>query len=300
MNNTNTKDTTPPGDEEKGDDTAVTVPPAEDNPSRETESLEQADTSTGDEKVTPILTDSQDAQEENTTSESYVTTEEASDALTAEAAPSAPRQPGDKTADELMEEHVGEVPKAEKKFSLASLKSKSEEAVPKSNNKPGTITVGKPNDDTFVRTSAKLDEWAAFDFIELKTEKKLYLLTPDIVEKINELNEDRAQVMIKTGKKRLIYSVTRLGDSFLWPITIMDGDNDWIDSANICAAEAKENWIRVVSNIAAGRYDYVISPSATEPKWPAMTYEEAVLKAFGGKVIDSMGHDVIKQLLGQD
>jgi hypothetical protein len=206
----------------------------------------------------------------------------------------------DKTADELMEEHVGEVPKAEKKFSLASLKSKSEEAVPKSNTKPGTITVGKPNDDTFVRTSAKPEEWAAFDFIELKSDnKKLYLLTPDVVEEINALNEDRAQVMIKTMKKRLIYSVTRLGDPFLWPITIMD-DNSWIDSANTCAEAAKENWVRTISNQPADRYDYVTGTSAIEPKWPSMTYEEAVLKAFDGKVIDSMGHDLIKQLLGED
>lgn len=205
-----------------------------------------------------------------------------------------------KTADELMEEHVGEVPKAEKKFSLASLKSKSEEAVPKSNTKPGTITVGKPLDDAFIRTSANPEEWAAFDFIELKSDnKKLYLLTPGVVEEIHALNEDRAQVMIKTMKKRLIYSVTRLGEPFLWPITIMD-DNDWIDSANTCAEAAKEDWLRVVSNINARRYDYVTSPSTTEPKWPAMTYEEAVLKAFDGKVIDSMGHDVIEQLLGED
>jgi len=31
-----------------------------------------------------------------------------------------------------------------------------------------------------------------------------------------------------------------------------------------------------------------------------MTYEDAVLKAFGGKIIDSMGHDVIQQLLGEE
>lgn len=208
-------------------------------------------------------------------------------------------EPQDKTADDLMKEHAGEVPKAEKKFSLASLKSKSVEAVPKSNTKPGTITVGKPNDDTFVRTSNKPDEWAVFDFIELKSDKKLYLLTPEVVEEIQALNEERAQVMIKTAKKRLIFSVTRQLVPFLWPVTILDGDNDWIESANTCAAAAKENWVRVVSNTAAGRYDYVTSPSVDEPKWPAMSYEEAVLKAFGGKVIDSMDHDVIQQLLGE-
>ena len=201
------------------------------------------------------------------------------------------------TAEEIMAKHVGEVPKAEKKFSLASLKSKSEEAVPRSNTRPGTITVGKPNDDTYVRTSTNPEERAAFDFIELKTEKKLYLLTPDVVEEINALNEDRAQIIIKTVKKRLIYSVTRLGDPFLWPITIMD-DNDWIDSANTCADAAKENWIRVVSNMSARHYDYVTSPSTNEPKWPSMTYEDAVLKGFDGKIIDTMDHDVIRQLLG--
>lgn len=209
-------------------------------------------------------------------------------------------KPKNKTADELMGNHVGEVPKAEKKFSLASLKSKSEEAVPKSNTKPGTITVAKPNDDTFVRTSTKMEEWAAFDFIELKTDsKKLFLLTPDVVEKINALNEDRAQVIIKTVTKRLIYSVTRLGVPFLWPITIMDG-NSWIDSANKCAEAAKENWVRIVSNQPASSYDYFESTSTAKPKWPAMTYEDALLKAFEGKVIDSMDHDVIRQLLGED
>jgi hypothetical protein len=203
------------------------------------------------------------------------------------------------TADEYMKKHIGETPKAENKFSLASLKSKSEDAVPKSNTKPGTVTVGRPNDDLFIRTSVKSEEWAAFDFIELKTEKKLYLLTPDVLAQIASLNEDRAQVVIKTVKKRLIYSLTRQGDSFLWPITIMDGDNDWIDSANVSAKAAKESWIRVVSNQAAGRYDYVTSPLSVQPRWPSMSYEEAVLKAFRGKIIDSMGHDVIQQLLGE-
>lgn len=242
-------------------------------------------------------------QKQDTTSESYVTTEEACNDLAAESAPTTPTtpcQPDDKTADELMKAHVGEVPKSGEKYSLANLKSKSEGVIPRSNTKPGTITVGKPNDDTFVRTSFNPEEWAAFDFIELKSENKLYLLTSDIVEKINGLNEDHAKVMIKTVKKRLIYAVTRLGDPFLWPITIMDGDNDWIDSANTCSVEAQENWIRVVSNRAAGHYDYVISPSAAEPKWPSITYEEAVIQAFDGKVIDSMGHDVIKLLLGED
>lgn len=266
----------------------------------EQDEVSEAVTATSLENVNPAEDRELNAPEDSTTSVSCVTTKEDNDVQAVETETSTRSQTDEKTADELMEEHVGEVPKAEKKFSLANLKSKNQDAIPNSNTKPGTVTLRKPNDDTFVRTNPKPEEWSVFDFIELKTDNKLYLLTPDVVEEINALNEDRAQVMIKTVKKRLIYSVTRFGDPFLWPITVMDGDNDWIDSANTCAEEAKENWIRVVSNTTAGRYDYVISPSTSEPKWPSVTYEEAVLKAFDGKIINSMGHDVIKQLLGED
>ena len=207
--------------------------------------------------------------------------------------------PRSKTADELIADHVGEIPKVENEFSLASLRAKSEDAVPVSNTRPGTVTVGKPNDDVFVRTSKNPEDWVAFNFVELKTDKKLYMLTPKVVEEIHALNEERAQVMIKMVKKRLIYTVTRLGDPLLWPVTILEG-NDWIDSANNSANAAKERWVRVVSNVPAGRYDYVTSPSTEEPRWPTMTYEEAVLKAFDDKLIDSLGHDVIRQLLGED
>lgn len=204
------------------------------------------------------------------------------------------------TADEVMQKHVGETPTPKNKFSLAGLKSKSVDAVPISRTRPGTVTVSKPNDDTFIRTSQKPEEWAVFDCIELKSEKKLYLLSPEIMEEIISLNEENAQMMIKTVKKHLIFSLDRSGNAFLWPITIMDGDNDWIDSANVCATEAKENWIRIVSNQTARRYDFVVSQSTVKPNWPSMSYEEAVLKAFDGKIIDSMEHDVIKQLLGED
>jgi len=301
--------------ERKKDETAGTISPKSKNPTLEGEVSAQGEhtTSTGGvatEKgidttvieAAPSVRDKQpaaarEAPEEAAKPSAVTKNENKMGAPAPTELPEDP-EPQNKTADELMEEHVGEVPKAEKKFSLAGLKSKSEEAVPRSNSRPGTITVAKPKNDTFVRTSAKPEEWAAFDFIELETEGKLYLLTPDVVEEINALNEDRAQVMIKTMKKRLIYSVTRRGDPFLWPITIMDG-NDWVDSDNTCADAAQESWIRVMSNTAAGKYDYVISPDSIEPKWPSTTYEEAVLKAFDGKIIDSMEHDVIRQLLGE-
>jgi hypothetical protein len=204
------------------------------------------------------------------------------------------------TADDLMAEHTAQEPYEDNGFSLDEVVA-TEQVVPAKLARAAGVNFRKPNDKEFIRVTQNPKEIMPFDILEVD-EKTNYLVTPKALAAINKLHEELGKVMIKTKRKLVYLTVNLDGVGFLWPITLFDGDNDWLESAHNCASIAKNQWIRVVSNNAAKRYDYhpANRHAGEMPKWPKETFIDMLNLAFKNKVIKSLDHPAIKELLDDE
>ncbi len=156
------------------------------------------------------------------------------------------------------------------------------------------ITVGKPPKDQFFRVKDGAEYWVAFGLIEMERSSSFYLVAPGPVR----------DWMIEEGVKSfsdcvLCLAVTRHGEPRVWPLK--QSTNPWHETARNVAEMAKTGWTKLIPDQSAG---YYVSGTATnqakEPVWPAESFEEILEKAFAGRIIDSLNHDVVKELRGDD
>jgi len=156
------------------------------------------------------------------------------------------------------------------------------------------VAIRKVPKASFVRTSKVKDAWKTYSMVELKEEGKCYLLSPAIAA---ALEADGESTLIKA---RLVPTVDRQGNLFLWPLKVSDRENDWNLSAYRAALMAQEKWVRVQANMAAGAYDTLVaSIQNDEPTWPEEDFGTLLKIAFEGRVITERDHPVLKELRGE-
>jgi len=152
------------------------------------------------------------------------------------------------------------------------------------------VPVRKPGKTEFVRVHPELhiDLLA----IELKEDRETYFALPAIRGELSEF----------VSPVRLRLCVTRQKTAFLWPLKLpmnQGRTNPWHDSAIEAAALAESNWMRVSADMSLGAYQPAIAlADLGEPQWPTEPWSEIVKIALKGKVIDSLDHAVVRQLLG--
>jgi hypothetical protein len=156
-----------------------------------------------------------------------------------------------------------------------------------------TVPVRKPNKQDFIRTRPG-EEWQApLALIELKEDREVYVVTPNLV---GELSDEAVAKLIVTA-------VNRQGVPFLWPIRLPseDGRHDaWNRSAMEAANIAARQWVRVSANMSLGAYDvFTAQAEMPEPVWPDVPLSELVRIAFKGRVIDTLEHPVVRRLRGE-
>ena len=153
-----------------------------------------------------------------------------------------------------------------------------------------TVPVRKPGKAEFVRVHPTLhiDLLA----IELKEERETYFAVPALGAELSEF----------VAPVRLRLAVTRQKTAFLWPLKLPMNQgraNPWHDSAIEAAALAESNWMRVAADLGLGAYQPAVARADLgEPQWPTEPWSEIVRIALKGKVIDSLDHAVVRQLLG--
>lgn len=157
-----------------------------------------------------------------------------------------------------------------------------------------TIPVRKPIRQEFIRVHP--EPVYQFDalVLELQEDRETYIVSADMC---HELEGELRAV-------RLHLAMSRNGFvPFVWPLKLPlpDGrSNSWNDSAAIAAEEAKKAWVRVQSNMSIGAYDVHKAVSYDDdPEWPDMSFQEAIGIAFKGRMIDSIGHPVVRRLRGE-
>lgn len=157
------------------------------------------------------------------------------------------------------------------------------------------VPVRKPNRQEWIWVNADPAYRDNFLFLELKEERELYLVTPQIARELpGEVS--RRTVYVCQNASRV---------TFLWPVKLpAPGErlDTWSMSAHDAAEEAMRERIRVSPNMSLGAYEITTStvqPVGSEPKWPGISLKELITIAFrGGKLITSLDHPVVRLLRG--
>lgn len=156
-----------------------------------------------------------------------------------------------------------------------------------------TVQVRKPSGESYVRTTPDPRGWKVYSVLELKDEKKTYLVLPQLAAALEAEGESTLV------KARLVPTVDRLGNFFLWMLKTSDREMSWYVSAHRAAERAKTEWVRVQSNMPAKVYDASVALSLTsQPQWPEEDLATILKIAFDGRVISSRDHPVLKELRG--
>jgi hypothetical protein len=98
--------------------------------------------------------------------------------------------------------------------------------------------------------------------------------------------------------------INRQGVVFLWPVRLPGADGrqlEWHRSAAEAAEMAMQRWVRVKANMSLGAYEvYEAAATIPDPVWPTdLTFMQMLTIAFKGRLVDNLGHPVLKRLRGR-
>ena len=129
--------------------------------------------------------------------------------------------------------------------------------------------------------------------IELKDEnREKFLLLPTVA----------AQLPGEYNMSVLHTCIDRQNNLRIWPVRLPSPDgrvNMWHRSAAEHAEVAMTKWIRIKPNMSLGAYDrFETTVVIPDPEWPDLPFNEILRIAFRDRVITSLDHIVVKQLLG--
>ena len=158
-----------------------------------------------------------------------------------------------------------------------------------------TIPVRKPTKEWFVRTHPDEAFRMSVAVVELKEDRELYLVVPELWA---ELASEA------TFSPRLMVAAVNRGNvPFLWPIRLPGPDgkiDSWNQSALDAANMARNAWVRVSANMALGAYDVAVATGiVAQPVWPNLDFGRMLELGFRGKIIESMDHAILKRLRGE-
>ena len=144
-----------------------------------------------------------------------------------------------------------------------------------------TVPCGKPNKHQFVRVHPEESYRMETAIFEDKNLNESYLVSPEMW---SELSLDVTPVCLFTA-------TTRHGDCFLWQVKLPGADgrsNTWNESAMAASQLAIDHWVRVASNMQAGRYDVFQATGALpDPEWPSETFQGLLERCFEKRIIQN-------------
>jgi hypothetical protein len=155
-----------------------------------------------------------------------------------------------------------------------------------------TVPVRRPNPQDFIRVHSDSAYRANLAVIELRDEREMYLLTPQIAQ---ALPGEYAMAAVFTA-------INRQGVVFLWPVKLPQPDGkviEWHRAAAEAAELAMSRWVRVKANMALGAYEIFEAQGVIpDPTWPDVSFEELLRIGFRGTLVNSFDHPLIKRLHG--
>jgi hypothetical protein len=158
------------------------------------------------------------------------------------------------------------------------------------------IPIRNPKPDEFFRCMPDEDYSIDAHILSLKTENEWYMIEPDILPEI----QLESQLRVRT----VYVCVTMNSTPFVTCIPQHDEMgkiNSWHQSGHITMEEAKQCWVRRQADKANGGYTITkaINAMLPDPKWPTMTLNEIIGRAFDKFYIDDINHPVLQRLRGE-
>ena len=158
------------------------------------------------------------------------------------------------------------------------------------------IPIRNPKPDEFFRCMPDEDYSIDAHILSLKTENEWYMIDPDILPEI----QLESQLRVRT----VYVCVTMNSTPFVTCIPQHDEMgkiNSWHQSGHITMEEAKQCWVRRQADKANGGYTITkaINAMLPDPKWPTMTLNEIIGRAFDKFYIDDINHPVLQRLRGE-
>ena len=158
------------------------------------------------------------------------------------------------------------------------------------------IPIRNPKPDEFFRCMSDENYTMDAHILSLKSENEWYLIDPEILPEI----QLESQLRVRT----LYVCVTMNSTPFVTCIPQPDEMgkiNSWHDSGHRTMEEAKQCWVRRQADKANGGYIITKAMNAklSDPKWPTMTLDELIGKAFDKFYIDDISHPVLQRLRGE-
>ena len=158
------------------------------------------------------------------------------------------------------------------------------------------IPIRNPKPDEFFRCMADVNYSMDAHILSLKTENEWYLIDPEILTEI----QLESQLRVMT----LYVCVTMNSTPFVTCIPQADEMgkiNPWHQSGHITMEEAKQCWVRRQADKANGGYVITKAMNAKlpDPKWPTMTLNEIIDRAFDKYYINDFQDPVLQRLRGE-
>ena len=158
------------------------------------------------------------------------------------------------------------------------------------------IPIRNPKPDEFFRCMPDEDYSMDAHILSLKTENEWYMIDPNILPEI----QLESQLRVRT----VYVCVTMNSTPFVTCIPQHDEMgkiNSWHQSGHITMEEAKQCWVRRQADKANGGYTITkaINAMLPDPKWPTMTLNEIIGRAFDKFYIDDINHPVLQRLRGE-
>jgi hypothetical protein len=158
-----------------------------------------------------------------------------------------------------------------------------------------SLPIRKPDKTWWVRTHPSPKYQMQILILELKEEREIYLIDPDL----------RCELASEStvAPRLMVTAVNRQGVPFLWPVRLPGSDGK-IDEWNRTAAEgadmATRRWVRIAANMSLGAYDlFTTEAKLPDPVWPEVSFQDLLRLAFKDRVIDSLEHPVVRRLRGE-
>jgi hypothetical protein len=159
-----------------------------------------------------------------------------------------------------------------------------------------TVPVRRPAPHWFFRTHRDNRYHLLTLVLELKEEREIYLVDPCMWDAVVGLPCIQTRI--------LTACMNRQQKFFFWPIRppAKDGRrNEWTTSAIEAARIAKDQWIRLESDMTLGAYEVAYAEHLTgEPAWPDVELNVLLRIAFKERHITRPDHTILQQLRGRD
>jgi len=103
--------------------------------------------------------------------------------------------------------------------------------------------------------------------------------------------------------RRMAYWLDDCGQLGLWPVAAggnSGNENGWVRSALACVAAARGQWVRVTSDVAAGKFRCYRASKTEPPAFPAWSMSDVLRRAFGENLVTTTEHAALAHMAGEE